>query len=508
MTPRPASPPVTENRTELGNARRLVHRHGTIIRYVHPWRQWLVYGGGRWAPDDTGRLELLAKETVLSIYQESIAAEAATERQELAKWAARSESHAQLHAMIGLAASEPGIPVRPDQLDADPWLLNLQNGTLDLRTGALRPHAAADLLTKLAPVMWDPASEAPTWRAFLARILPGDPDLLAFLQRAVGYSLTGNTSEQILLFLFGRGNNGKTTMLETLRALLGDYGLQADVGTFLERRRDGASNDLARLRSARFVAAVEAGEGQRLAEGLVKQLTGGDTVSARMLYSEYFEFRPQFKLWLAANHKPVIRGTDTAIWRRIRLVPFTVTITEAERDPELPAKLRVELPGILHWAVEGCLAWQREGLGAPPAVCTATASYRLEMDVLGAFLEECCELGPALRAPATPLYEAYRHWCDRSGERAVTQRAFGTALLERDFHSVKSSTYVWHGLRLLVERDRWDQQDHSTGFSLSNSPTRDFPKKGPRSPNGPVDGPAEDTWESDLAGRTAMEGGV
>jgi putative DNA primase/helicase len=309
----------TENRTELGNARRLVRLFGHRIGYVHPWRRWLVYDGIRWAPDETGELERLAKETVLSIYREALAAESDTERSELAKWAARCESHAQLRAMIDLAASEPGIPAVPDELDADPWVLNVENGTLDLRRGLLRAHEPADLITKFAPVAWDPAAPAPAWAGFLERILPGDPALFGFLQRAIGYSLTGNTGEQTLFFLHGRGSNGKSTLLETLRALLGDYGMQADAGTFLDRRRDGANNDLARLRSARFVAAIKAGEGQRLAEALVKTVTGGDTISARLLYSEFFEFRPQFKLWLAANHKPVIRGTDYAMWRRIPL---------------------------------------------------------------------------------------------------------------------------------------------------------------------------------------------
>jgi putative DNA primase/helicase len=474
----------SEHRTELGNARRLVHRHGHRLRFVHPWRKWLVYRDGRWAVDDTGELERLAKETVLSIYQEALAAAADTERQELVKWAARCESHRALQAMIHLAASEPGIAVVPDQLDADPWLLNVLNGTVDLRTAELHPHAAADLITKLAPVAFAPGREAPTWAAFLERILP-DPELRAFLQRAVGYSLTGDTGEQVLFFLHGRGCNGKSTLLETLRALLGDYGLQADVGTFLERRREGASNDLARLRSGRFVAAVEAGEGQRLAEGLVKQLTGGDTISARMLYSEYFEFRPQFKLWLAANHKPVIRGTDHAIWRRIRLIPFTVTIAEADRDPELPAKLRAELSGILWWAVKGGLLWQEDGLGAPRAVQLATQSYRGEMDVLGTFLEECCELGASLKALATPLYEAYRRWCERNGERPANQRHFGQALAEREFVRVKSTggCYAWYGLRIV---DQVDNADRPAGISSYTSSRSDFPRNGPPNPLDPL----------------------
>lgn len=463
---RPAIPKPVENCSEFGNARRLVTRHGAQIRYVHPWKKWLVYGQGRWQIDANGAIERLAKETVCSIYQEAADAGTADDRQELAKWAARCESHGQLRAMIDLAVSEPGIPVRPDELDADPWRFNLRNGTLDLRTGQLHTHTSSDLLTKSAPVDYHPEARAPTWDAFLARILAADDALIAFLQRAIGYSLTGNTGEQVLFFLYGTGANGKSTLLEALRALLGDYAQQTDFTTFLDRRGEGPRNDIAALQGARLVAATETGDGRKLAEGLVKQLTGGDTISARKLYSEFFQFRPQFKLWLAANHKPVIRGTDHAIWRRIRMIPFTVTIPEPERDPELGHRLVAEFPGILRWAVEGCLAWQRDRLGAAPAVQEATESYRSEMDVVGGFLDDCCEVGPSLRAFATPLYQAYRQWCERTGERSVSQRGFGQALQERDFTRVRSTrgAGAYYGLQL-TQSDASDPSDHFSGNS-------------------------------------------
>jgi putative DNA primase/helicase len=441
-----------ENCTEWGNARRLVRRHGPRIHYVFPWGAWLVFRDGRWVKDVTGELERLAKETVRAIYAEADAAASDAERQRLAAWAVKSERATQmLHAMLELARSEPGVPVTPDQLDADPWLLNVANGTLDLRTGALRPHNPGDLITKLAPVAFDSAADCPRWLTFLARVFDGWPDVMAFVQRAVGYALTGCTTEQVLFFLYGLGANGKTTLIEVLRALLGDYAMQASFATFAERRGDGPRNDLARLAGARLVAASEVGEGARFDEELVKQLTGNDAVTARFLYGEHFEFRPAFKLVLAANHKPVVRGTDCAIWRRIHLIPFTETIPEDERDPHLLGKLTAELPGILRWALDGCLAWQRDGLGAPVAVRSATLRYREEMDTIGAFLDETCRLDASGRVRAAVLYSRYKEWCERAGERALSQRKLGERLAERGLHRITSNGTIWLGLELLPD---------------------------------------------------------
>ncbi len=451
-TPEALASATTERETDLGNAQRLVRLHGHEVRYVRAWRAWLVWDGTRWARDETGQIVRRAKLTVKSIYAEASRSEEAARSKALASHAVRSESEAHIRAMISLAESEAEVAIRPQQLDSDAWLFNVLNGTIDLHTGVLRAASPRDLITKLAPVVYDPAAEAPLWSAFLTRIFRGRDDLIRFLQRATGYSLTGDTTEQCLLFCYGTGANGKTTLLELVAAMLGDYAARTDFGTFLERRGNGPRNDIARLVGTRFAAANEMGEGQRLAEGLVKQLTGGDHISARFMYSEYFEFRPQFKLWLAANHKPTIRGTDNAIWRRIRLVPFDVTIPEEERDTHLLERLRAELPGILAWAVQGCLDWQREGLGLPPAVKEATAGYRAEMDVLAGFLVDRCTVTPGSREDATPLYRAYKQWCDETGERAVSQKAFGTSLKERGFFSVRGSptgSTVWHGLQLL-----------------------------------------------------------
>jgi putative DNA primase/helicase len=277
-------------------------------------------------------------------------------------------------------AVSQGYPVIPEHLDQDPWLFNVENGTIDLKTGELRPHERGALITKLAPVQYDREAECPTWWKFLMRIFNGNLALIEFLQKAVGYALTGSTREQCLFFLHGLGANGKSTLLEIIHTLLGDYAHRTSSETFLIKKSGGIPNDVAALRGARLVGAVEVESGRRLAEVLIKEMTGGDRISARFLHAEWFDFKPEFKIFLAANHKPVIRGTDHAIWRRIHLIPFNVQIPKPEQDRDLPEKLKAELPGILNWALEGCQMWQLYGLEPPAEVQAATQDYREEMD--------------------------------------------------------------------------------------------------------------------------------
>ena len=305
------------------------------------------------------------------------------------------------------------------------------------------------MLTKYADVEFRDDAECPLWLAFLEKIFGGNAEIIGYLQRAVGYSLTGDTREQCLHLLHGSGSNGKSTFLEVLQALMGDYGVQADFATFVEKKGDGPRNDVARLAGTRMVRSSEIGEGKRLNESLVKSLTGQDTIAARFLYSEAFEFRPTFKLWLAANHKPVIRGTDHAIWRRVRLIPFTVTISESEKDETLKDRLIAELPGILRWAVEGCHLWLERGLHPPDAVTVATTAYKNESDILGTFLEECCEIGSGLEVSATELYTAYKRWAHENGEFELSQTAFGRRIEERGFDVRKNGVKYRRGLRLV-----------------------------------------------------------
>lgn len=439
---------TSENETDVGNAERFARLYGDRVRFVPPWGRWLIWDGCRLAHDTRNQHRAFAIETVRSIYQEASEQEEKARRRELANHAKRSESATRLRGMLETAQALPKLIVTPEQLDADPWMLNVQNGTLDLRTGELQPHRIESLITRVAPVAYDPAATSPRFLAFLRRVLAGDEELLCYLQRAVGYMLTGLTVEQVLFVLYGLGANGKSVFVTLLAEMLGDYATTADFSSFLERRGESIRNDLARLAGARFVAASESTEGRQLAEGMVKQLTGGDRIVARFLRAEHFEFRPQFKLALVTNHKPRIRGTDEGIWRRIRLVPFTVTIPEEERDPELAEKLREELPGILRWAVDGCLAWQRERLGTPARVREATEQYREEEDPLADFFDSVCVIESGASVNATELFNAYEGW---AGKDHMKQTSFGRLLTQRGYLARKhpvTGLRVRDGIRL------------------------------------------------------------
>ena len=418
-----------EHATDLGNARRLAARHGHELRYVHSWDAWLIWNGRRWRRDRTGEIDRRAKQTVASIYAEAATIEDDDERRLIAKHAVKSEAESRLRAMVKLATSEPGIAVAVEDLDVDPYLLSCANGTLDLRTGELREADPRDLLTRGTDVSYKPGAKCPRWRSFLAEVLSGDVELGTFLQRLIGYSLTGDTREHVMAVLHGGGCNGKTTTVEIVKRILGDLASSAAFDTFAKVAADrGPRNDLARLHGARMVVASESGEGRQLDETTVKQLTGGDTVAARFLYGEHFEFVPTFKLWVVTNHRPRVDGEDDAIWRRLRLIPFEQSF-EGRKDPALRGALEAELPGILAWAVKGCLAWQREGLGNAAAVETATRGYREEEDVLGAFLAERCVHDGEVEA--SELRAAYEAFCAALGERPLASRVLGRRLARK-----------------------------------------------------------------------------
>ena len=423
--------------TDLGNARRLVSLHGADLRYSHALQRWYVWDGRRWQPDTTGEVFRRAKATVAAIYAEAAAAADDEGRKAIGRWATRSEGEGRIRSMVSLAESEPKIPITTVQLDAEPWLLNCLNGTIDLRTGLLREHRRADLLTKLAPVEYDPSARLDLWERVLDEATNGDAEFKAFLQRTAGYAATGDTSEEVLFFVHGPEATGKSTYLEALKAAFGEYAATADFESFLARRESGGPrNDIARLAGARFVASIEVDEGKRLAEGLIKMLTGGDTVSARFLYREAFEFRPSFKLFLAANHAPAVRDDDAAMWRRILRVPFEHSVPKEKRDPKVKATLRdpsVAGPAILAWAVRGCLDWQRNGLGVPPVVERATQAYREAMDPLTDFLEDCCVMAPGAWVSSADLRKAYEDWGRENGEGRdlLKGKAFGERLRGR-----------------------------------------------------------------------------
>lgn len=451
----------TFHRTDLGNAERLVKRHGAEIRYCHTWAKWLVWDGKRWRPDEKGLISQRATETVRSILTEAAEADEPQERRKIAGWAFESESRSRLSAMVNLARDLPGVAITPDELDANPWLLNAQNGTVDLRDGELYPHRREDFITKISPAVYDPDAEAPVWNAFIEKVLP-DSEIRGYAQRSAGYSATGTTGEECVFMPIGSGRNGKSKYLGALEYALGEYAKACNPDTLTAKKGDAIPNDVAALVGARLVITSEAEDGKRLDVQRVKQLTGGDTMSARFMRSEFFEFQFSGKVWYGTNHKPVIRDTTNSIWERVKLIPFTVTIPAEERDKDLAEKLRAEVSGVLNWIVQGCLQWQMGGLAEPKLVQEAVSEYRDEMDTLGGFLLECCQTGPDLSIGASDLYRAYAAWCDRTNEFKLTQTNFGRRLGERGFASRRLGGLCFRdGLDLRPEETPEPPPEHS-----------------------------------------------
>jgi putative DNA primase/helicase len=458
--------------SDAGNAARMADRFGFDVRWSEGVQGdgWLVWDGARWAPDTMRVLD----EHALGVAQEVVAHAAAvgqqlrdvqarasspptaaesaviaqirTEAKLWDRWARDSEMVGHVKAMQTLARR--AVAVDQERLDADLWALNTPGGVVRLTSGQLEPHDREALHTKITGAA--PQGDCPTWTAFLTRIMGNDPDMVAFLQRVVGYCMTGSTREQCIFILYGNGSNGKSTFLDTIRSVLGDYVKHARAETFMrDSRGGGIPNDIAALRGARVVTASEPSQGERLDESLVKEMTGDAAITARFMRGEFFTFTPQFKVLLATNHRPVIRGTDHGIWRRIRLVPFTEKIADEEKDRELGNKLQREADGILAWAVAGCLAWQREGLNPPAAVIEATEDYRADMDILAEFLAERCVVG-VQTVNNTQLYKAFKEWSEDNGEKPRSQKWLYRELTDRGFKQASSRKYgrAWEGLGL------------------------------------------------------------
>ncbi len=437
-----------ESLTDSGNAERLVRMHGADLRFCKGigWHGW---DGKRFSPDGEAAAQLAAKATARSFFDDAKNSDDVDRSKKLGAHAMKSQGAGQRDAMVRLASYEPEIRVVADDFDVDRFLFNVQNGTIDLRTGELRPHTRSDLLTKLAPVHYDRAATCPLWLAFLDRIMAGNVALVAFLQRAAGYSLTGDIGEHKLFFCYGEGSNGKTTFTETLLALTGDYGLVAAPNLLTLKMNDSHPTEQAALRGARFVLAPETEEDRKLAEATLKRLTGGESITARQMHKDFLTFRPTHKFWMSGNYKPTVRGQDEGIWRRLVLIPFTVTIPPEERDGDLPKKILQELPGILAWFVEGCLSWQAEGLNPPNEVRAATKEYKAEMDFVGHFVAERCTLDPTARTPQSVLYAAYSQWSKDRNHLTLSTTAFGTNLSARDGVSkIKSGSTFYVGIKL------------------------------------------------------------
>jgi len=337
----------------------------------------------------------------------------------------------------------PLVPAEREEFDRHKFLFNVENGIINLRDAKLQQHDREFKLSKITNVIFDEKAECPTWINFLNQIFKNDAELIDYMQRLVGYSLTGDISEQGMYFLVGGGSNGKSTFINVIKNLMGDYGAQTNSNTFIKKKSDGANNDIARLANARFVSAVESEEGEKLQESLVKTITGGEPILARFLRQEFFEFIPEFKVFFTTNHKPIIGGVDEGIWRRVKIIPFTLNLKPHERDKKLEEKLSLEMSGILNWALEGCIKWQQSGIKEPKVVMDATGNYKAEMDILAPFLDEMCYTdepkNEAIRIEAKELYNIYDRWCSQSGERQIGNRSFYRMLETKGFGKTKGA---------------------------------------------------------------------
>lgn len=448
LVPKPQIKITLRQPTDLGNAELFAQLFAGQVAYcwIGSSGKWLVWNGKKWECQ-MAEVKSCAKECVRAIYR--LAADEISEdrRRELARHALRSENAQRIEALLELARSETAIATRPEDYDADPWLLNTQNGIVDLRTGELLPHDSAARLTKITAAGYDPHASCPTWQNFLQEIFLGNEDLIRFVQKSVGLALIGKVLEHCLFVLYGTGANGKSTFLNALIRTLGDYAQEAAPELLLLKLKPEHPAEVADLCGLRLVATIEVEQGRRLAEAKVKQLTGGDPIKARFMHKDYFQFIPSHTIFMATNHKPIVYGTDEAIWRRIKLIPFLYTVPEDKRDPELLDKLLQEKDGILAWAVQGTLIYRQEGLNVPPEVSQATREYRAEMDVLADFLEECCEIAPQYEVPLRQVYEAYKQWAEENGEKVLSQRVFSQRLTERGIANRRRGT----GGKVLIE---------------------------------------------------------
>ena len=434
--------------SDIALASEFVERYENQLRYVNVWPSWLDWTGTHWKKEETSLAFDLARE---------VCSGAAVRLHNSKPGSASSVASAKTIAAVErIAKADRSIASTTDQWDADPWFLNTPDGTIDLRTGKMRKNQQDDYITKITSVA--PGGDCPRFKEFLDRITDGDAELQRFLQRIFGYALTGSTQEEALFFFHGGGGNGKTKLLEAMSGILSDYATTAPMETFTATKNQRHETELAKLCGARLVTAVETDEGRSWAEAKIKWLTGGDTITARFMRGDYFDYQPAFKLVIAGNHKPRIKSVDEAIRRRFNLVPFNVTIPEAERDIRLGEKLKTEWPGILRWMIDGCIDWQEGGLCPPKCVLDATAEYLEGEDSMAAWLHECCEVKPEKADSSTALYDSWKAWADRSGEYGVSQREFSQKLSSRGFEKKKTRTGArFIGLALLSQQDWADK---------------------------------------------------
>lgn len=428
-----AASPVARRFTDLGNAELLVAKYGENFRYLLDAEEWRYFDGRRWSAN-SAEIHRAAKATVRAMSEEAVRIDDMEKRATFLKFALRSESDHNLNRMVSRARHEKKVEALSSDFDQDQWLLNVQNGTVDLRTGALRPPRREDLITKMCSVEFDPSAKCPRWERFLSEIFPGQPDVVGFLQRSLGYSLTGETGERCIWFLIGdRGQNGKTLLMSTIRHLLGDYAATTNFDTFLLKRSGSNAHNprdgMADLAGARIVWASESDEGKRISEAQLKALTGGESIKAAKLYKDAVEQKPTYKIWLSTNHPPNIKGTDEALWGRFRRVNFNYRVPDDKVDLQLGDKLKAEASGILNWLLAGLANYQIRRLDPPKEVKSATEEYRQEQSIVGRFYaDQCLRTNDQEYIEASALFNGFQIWAQASGEREarfMTQTKFG-----------------------------------------------------------------------------------
>jgi putative DNA primase/helicase len=432
------TPPFSDDALALT----LAQRHADHLRYVAETARWMSYNGQRWIEEKTRNIFELSREVCRD------AAEIAAGGNGAPKAATGIASAKTVAAVERLARSDRLLAASADQWDLHEDLLNTPGGVIDLTTGKVRAHRSNRYMTKMTAVA--PGGDCPLFMKFLNRITNGDVELQRFLARVFGYALTGSTKEHALFFFFGTGANGKSVLLETVSGILGDYAQVAPMETFTASKTDRHPTELADLEGARLVTASETEEGRVFAEARIKSLTGGDKIKARKMRQDFHAFVPQFKLIIAGNHKPAIKAVDEAMKRRVNLTPFTVTIPQEERDPDLVRKLKAEWPGILHWMIKGCLEWQNKGLSPPKAVTAATADYLEGEDTVIAWIAEYCRIGAAYRQKSSQLYESFKRYAEAAGEDAGSNKAFSARLEAHGFKKARRDTgVIFSGIALI-----------------------------------------------------------
>lgn len=448
---------------DTGNANRMFDYFGNNLRYSYENKIWLFWNGRVWSEDKTGKIKKICDETIEIMKKEAYAEQDDDKQVALLKWVNKTSSSKYKDNMIKELQHIDCIPILLSEMDTQPDIINFQNGIVNLRNGELLPHNPNYYCTKIANCEYDISDKQPQkWLEFLNDVTCGDIQLQEYLQKAVGYSLTGSIKEQCLFFLYGMGRNGKSTFLDIISELAGTYSSHAQSETIMTKSQLSSNtlSDIARLKGSRFVTTVEPNDNVKLNEGLVKQLTGGDKVTARFLYGKEFEFTPEFKIWLGANHKPIIRGTDDGIWRRIRLIPFTAQIPEEKVDKNLKYKLIKELPQIAKWAIDGAIKWQKDGLKSPDCVVQATNEYRYEMDIISRFFSEYVIFDSSARMKSNVLYDYYCEWAEENNEFVMSMTKFGKEIMNKvpDKKHFSDGTY-YCGIKMNYQRMKQHQQE-------------------------------------------------